>query len=71
MTPGDRIRTRRTDLGLSIEALAHEAGVSTATISRIERNHPTQPGLSVLRGIAGALKTTVGELVDDTAGSAA
>lgn len=63
MTPGERIREKRKALGLTIEQVAVGAGVSGSTVSRIERNAPHQPGLTVLSKIAQRLDLQVDDLV--------
>ena len=64
MTPGERIREKRKQLGLTMEQVAVTAGVSTSTVSRIERNAPHQPGLTVLSKIAQRLELDVDDLVE-------
>lgn len=63
MTPGERIRARRIERELSIEQLAVSAGISSSTVSRIERGAPHQPGLTVLRKIAQELDLDVTDLI--------
>ena len=45
------------------EDLAHEAGISTSTLSRIERGLH-EPGLPTLRKIASALHVSLADLLD-------
>jgi transcriptional regulator with XRE-family HTH domain len=45
------------------EDLAHEAGISTSTLSRLERGLH-QPSLSTLRKIATALGVSLVDLID-------
>lgn len=45
------------------EELAHEAGISTSTLSRIERGLH-QPSLPTLRKLATALGVSLAELID-------
>jgi transcriptional regulator with XRE-family HTH domain len=47
----------------SQEDLAHEAGISTSTLSRLERGLH-QPSLSTLRKIATALGVSLVDLID-------
>jgi len=47
----------------SQEDLAHEAGISTSTLSRLERGLH-QPSLPTLRKIARALGVSLGQLLD-------
>jgi len=57
------IKQRRTQLGLSQMALAKRVGVSDAYITQLETRERSNPSLAVLKKLAKALKTTVGELV--------
>lgn len=57
MTPGDRIRERRLELGLSQRSIAAE-GISYAYISRIESNQ-RQPSMKALRRLAPRLGVSV------------
>lgn len=59
---GETIRAKRTKAGLSQEALAEKAGLSTVFISRIERGIES-PSFDSLVKIAKALKIRVRELV--------
>lgn len=52
---GDKIRAMRLAKGLSQEALAHAAGVSTWTIHRIETHKTPQHRAETLRKVAVAL----------------
>lgn len=47
----------------SQEDLAHEAGISTSTLSRIERGLH-QPSLPTLRKLAAALDISLAEMID-------
>ena len=58
-----RVRTLRTERGLSQEALAHEAGIDRTYASQIERA-VGNPSLRVLCAIATALETDLRELLD-------
>jgi transcriptional regulator with XRE-family HTH domain len=59
---GETVRAKRTKAGLSQEALAEKAGLSTVFISRIERGIES-PSFDSLVKIAKALKVRVRELV--------
>jgi transcriptional regulator with XRE-family HTH domain len=59
---GRVLRAHRTALGLSQEALAHEAELTTPFISQLE-NGLTSPSLSTLAALAKALNTTAATLV--------
>jgi transcriptional regulator with XRE-family HTH domain len=65
-TPGnslaDRLREARNGAGLSQEATAAKAGVSTATVARLERGEHT-PQVATLEAIATALGTTASKLL--------
>jgi transcriptional regulator with XRE-family HTH domain len=45
------------------EDVAHEAGISTSTLSRVERGLH-QPSLPTLRKLAAALDVSLAELID-------
>jgi transcriptional regulator with XRE-family HTH domain len=62
---GERLRELRDRAGLTQEALAHRAGVSAASIFRIEQGRPSDPKLSTLVALAEALGLTVGSLADE------
>lgn len=59
---GPKIRALREAASLTQEDLAHEADISTSTLSRIERG-AYQPRLDTLNKLAQALKVPVGELL--------
>lgn len=61
------VRAARLDAGLSQEALARRADMSTATISRIERGFTSKPRDDEFARIASALGTTTDALmgIDD------
>lgn len=54
MTPGELIRARRIELGMSQARLAERAGTGQAFVSRVESGG-TAPTLTVLRRLAAAL----------------
>lgn len=58
---GKAIRQLREKRGATQEALAYEAGVTTGTLSLIERGQ-SNPAWGTVKGIAKALHVTVGEL---------
>ena len=60
----DRIKQRRTQLGLSQRALAKQVGVSDAYITQLETRERINPSLHVLKKLAKALKVTVAALVE-------
>jgi transcriptional regulator with XRE-family HTH domain len=55
---GERIRDRRRSLGLTQEALADRAHVSTETIGRLEQAAGNGPSLDTVYKVAKALKPT-------------
>jgi transcriptional regulator with XRE-family HTH domain len=59
---GESVRSRRKEAGLSQEALAEKADLSTVFISRIERGVES-PSVDNLVKIARALGVRVGDLV--------
>lgn len=58
MKVGDRIRTKRIDLGLSVDELATRLGKNRATIYRYEKGDIENLPVSVLEPLAEALQTT-------------
>jgi transcriptional regulator with XRE-family HTH domain len=58
---GHAIREFRTKRGISQEDLAHEAGVTTSTLSSIERGR-SNPTWATVKGIAAALGVSMGDL---------
>lgn len=64
---GSRLRTRRSDLGLTLTEAARRADVSTSYLAAVE-NGASTPSLPVLSRITHALQMTIGGfLADDTA----
>ena len=59
---GSKIRELREAASLTQEDLAHEANISTSTLSRIERGN-YQPRMDTLGKLAQALKVPVAELL--------
>ena len=59
---GNRIRSRRSELGLSQEALAHRAGLQRAYIGQLESGM-RNVGLDNLTRLARALETDPGDLL--------
>jgi transcriptional regulator with XRE-family HTH domain len=58
---GEAIRQLRAKRGISQEDLAHEAGVTTGTLSTIERGL-SNPAWGTVKGIAQALDVSMAEL---------
>jgi transcriptional regulator with XRE-family HTH domain len=61
---GERIRTQRLALNLTISDLAKDTGLTGSTISQVERT-VISPSISTLKKICDALKISVGELFED------
>ena len=55
----------REDLGWTQEELAQRAGISRGYLSRLERDVPEQPGLTVLSRVCGAMGHSWAELYRD------
>lgn len=60
-TLGKAIRLLREKRGVTQEALAYEAGITTGTLSLIERGQ-SNPAWGTVKAIAAALDVTMGEL---------
>jgi len=52
---GDRLKALRVEQALTQEELADQAGVSTNTVARLERNE-TEPHMPTVRKLAAALE---------------
>lgn len=63
MSIGERIKTRRKELGMSAETLAEKIGKSAATVYRYEKGDISGVDSKVLLPIADALGTTPGYLM--------
>ena len=61
---GQQLRILRTGRGMSLRALAAEAGVSATLLSQVERG-VTEPSLATLRRLAGVFGESVAALFDD------
>lgn len=59
---GERVRQVRTDLGLSLSALAAEAGIGKGTLSELESGQ-RNPTLDTLYALAGPLGVAMADLV--------
>lgn len=62
---GDTIRARRTELGLSQEALAHEVGLHRTYIGGVERGERNVALVNIFR-LAETLQMSAGELITAT-----
>lgn len=60
---GTRVRTLRTDKGLSLTELADRAGISKSYLSTIEHGSGSRPGAAVLHKIATALGVTLADVL--------
>ncbi len=60
---GERLRKQRTRRALTQAELAERAGVTTATVARIERDE-IEPRMTTLRKLAQALEVDPAELVE-------
>lgn len=61
---GERIKLRREEAGLSLNALAHQAGVSKGYLWSLEKGEPSaRPSGDTLYRIAEALGTTMSDLL--------
>ena len=61
---GDNLKRQRIRKALTQEDLAQQAGLTTASVARIERNE-TEPRMSTLRKLAKALDIDPAELVGE------
>jgi transcriptional regulator with XRE-family HTH domain len=64
MELGTNIRTRRIELGLTLEALSEKSHVSRAMLSDIERDAKS-PTIRIISQIAGGLDCTISELLGE------
>ena len=60
---GDRLKRQRTRRALTQAELAERAGVTTATVARIERDE-IEPRMTTLRKLAQALEVDPAKLVE-------
>jgi DNA-binding Xre family transcriptional regulator len=65
---GERVKLLLDEQGQSVSWLAEQIGLHRVSASRIVNGKVSDLPLSTLRAIAGALGTTVGELVDEAGG---
>ncbi len=61
---GDNLKRQRVRKALTQEELARKAGLTTASVARIERNE-TEPRMSTLRKLAKSLDIDPAELVGE------
>lgn len=69
LTPGQIVRQRRVEIGLSRERLAREVDLSTSTIVRLELGDKL-PNALALRRISSRLELSIDDLVTDPAQAA-
>ena len=62
---GQNITSLRQDIRLTQRQLAKQAGVSLGLLQKLEEGWTDNPRLSTLRGLANALKVSIGKLVGD------
>lgn len=62
-TLGDRIRDRRTQIGLTQQETASRADISSGALSRLENDHVANPGLGTMKKIAHVLGVSVDWLI--------
>lgn len=63
---GERLRTRRLLAGLSLEEIAHRAGIAAGYCGEIERGRKT-PSMRVLSRLAAAINLSLAELLEGVA----
>lgn len=63
-TLASRIRSMREALGITQRETAERMGVAVSYYADMESGRRDNPSLAMLRSLAKALKTTVGELAD-------
>jgi len=63
-SPGERIRTLRTEKGMTLPALADRAGLSKGLLSKLENSEESNPSLTTLYRIAEALEVTVSLILE-------
>lgn len=64
MALGDRIKLRRTELGISASELAKRAGISKGYLSSLENGDATRPSGTILFQLAQQLGTTIADLLE-------
>ncbi len=63
MTIGQRIKSRRLELGMTVDELAHKLGKNRATVYRYENDEIKDMPVSVLAPLADVLLTTPAHLM--------
>ena len=67
--PGETIRATRRRLGLTLSQVSTRSGLSTSTLSKLERGH-TSLSYDKLRALSDGMGLEIGELLDDRVSSA-
>jgi len=62
---GEKIKTLRKKAGLTLEALAKEAGLSKSYLWELENREAQRPSVEILEGLAQALKVSVSFFLED------
>src|SRR4051794_20915564 len=63
---GERAQRLRKTQGLSLNAVAHAAGIDPGQLSRLERGQAKRPGHRTLSNLAAALQVSVAELTGES-----
>lgn len=58
----NNIKTRRQELGMTLEEVAIKAGCSTQNVALLEGANPSCPSLRLARGLSAALRTSLNKL---------
>lgn len=66
---GEKLRRRRIEMGLTLEALADKIGSTKAYIWQLENKRPAKPSGELLLKIADVLDISAEYLIDDSAAS--
>ncbi len=64
---GRRIKRLREEYGMTLDQLESASGVSKGYLSQLERGERTNPGLDLVRRIAGGFDISVSELLGEPA----
>jgi len=61
---GERIRTLRTEQGMTLPTLAEQSGLSKGLLSKLENNEESNPSLGTLHKIVKALNATLSDILE-------
>lgn len=64
----EKLRTQRTEKGLSLDALAKQAGLSKSYLWELENREDTKPSVEKLQAVATVLDVDVAFFLDDSVG---